>query len=289
MDRLNWEHWEQLASLHGTGTDRYYDLEALVAGGSLMGDEERAALSRATGGAGVSGLDVMHLQCHLGCDAITLAREGARVTAVDFSPTALARVDDLAARCGVVVGTRQADSTDLPHDLDASFDLVYATIGVLCWIERIDRWMEGVARILRPGGRLVLVELHPLLEMVGAVEPLVMDFPYNFDGPHEFSGSGSYANRDADVTWTTTQYAHGLAQVVMAAHDAGLRTTYLEEHLSMGFDPRGMDPESVESDGGYRLRLGVGRAHAEERDAAFPVPVLYTLIAGRPSAGDSPE
>ena len=71
MDRSNHEHWEQLATIHGTGPDRYYDLEALVCGATLMGDEESAALARATGPGGLAGLDVLHLQCHLGCDAVT--------------------------------------------------------------------------------------------------------------------------------------------------------------------------------------------------------------------------
>jgi len=90
VDQPNLDHWEALARLHGTGPDRYYDLDGLIAGGTLMGAEEAAALARATDGHGVAGLDVAHLQCHLGCDAITMARAGARVTGVDFSTTALA-------------------------------------------------------------------------------------------------------------------------------------------------------------------------------------------------------
>jgi ubiquinone/menaquinone biosynthesis C-methylase UbiE len=120
-----------------------------------MGAEERSAVDRATAGKGVGGLDVLHLQCHIGCDAISMAREGARVTGVDFSARALERLDDLAARSGVEVNTVEADSRALPHDLDDSFDLVYATIGVLCWIDDIDAWMRGVARVLRAGGTLV--------------------------------------------------------------------------------------------------------------------------------------
>jgi hypothetical protein len=50
VDDPNREHWEQLATIHGTGADRYYDLDKLIAGGTLMGAEESAALDRATGG-----------------------------------------------------------------------------------------------------------------------------------------------------------------------------------------------------------------------------------------------
>ncbi len=280
MDRSNHEHWEQLAALHGIGTDRYYDLDRLIAGGTLMGTEEAAALRRATFDAGVVGLEVMHLQCHIGCDAITMARSGARVTGVDFSATALARLRDLAQRCGVDVATIEADSRDLPHDLDGRFDLVYATIGVLCWIDDLDAWMGGVARVLRPGGRLVLVELHPLLLMVGSVDPLVVDSPYAFDGAHIYSGTGSYANRDADVAWTVSEYAHGLAEVVMAAERSGLRTTHLQEHTDMSFDPRGMGG-GLEPDGRFRLRLGRGSSDLTSTAPPPPMPILFTLIVER--------
>jgi SAM-dependent methyltransferase len=279
VDQPNLEHWEQLAALHGTGPDRYYDLEALVGGATLMGEEEAAALARAAGPAGLAGTEVMHLQCHIGCDAITMARQGAKVTGVDFSSTALARLRELAVRCDVAVSTVEADSRDLPRDLDHRFDIVYATIGVLCWIDDIDAWMRCVARVLRPGGTLVLVELHPLLTMIDQVDPLVLDFPYLFDGAHSFSGTGSYANRDADVAWTTVQYAHGLAEVLMAARGAGLATTYVEEHTSMSFDPRGMPGDGLDADGRYRLRIGLGARRGYSRAPGAELPVLYTLLA----------
>jgi SAM-dependent methyltransferase len=281
MQEDNYAHWESLAAFHGTGNDRFYDLEALIGGGSLMGADEAAALERATNGAGVAGRDVMHLQSHIGCDSITMARQGARVTSVDFSPTALKRLRDLASQCGVEVTTVQSDSRHLPHDLDSSFDLVYATIGVLCWIDNLDLWMGGVARVLRPGGTLVLVELHPLLTMIDSVDPLVLDFPYTFDGGHVFSGTGSYANRDADLTWTTTLYAHSVAEVVMAATNAGLQLNYLEEHTERGIDPRGMQDSSNEPDGKFRFRIGVGAQNGDERELAYPLPVLFTFLATR--------
>jgi ubiquinone/menaquinone biosynthesis C-methylase UbiE len=277
MDASNLDHWEQLAAVHGTGNDRYYDLDSLIAGGTLMGSDEAHALELATNGVGVTGLDVLHLQCHIGCDAITMARDGARVTGADFSTTALARLRDLAQKCDVHVTTVETDSRDLPHDLDNSFDLVYATIGVLGWIDDIDAWMQSASRVLRKGGRLVLVELHPLLLMFDSIDPLVIDFPYNFDGPHYFSGEGSYANRDAEVTWSTTQFAHSVAEVVMASMRAGLRTAHLEEGTSMSFDPRGMGGE-IGDDGRYRFRIGVGTKEGDPLTPAFPLPLLFTLI-----------
>jgi SAM-dependent methyltransferase len=266
-----------MARFHGTGADSYYDLDRLRSGGTLMGVEELAAIERATHGEGVSGRDVLHLQCHIGCDAISMARMGASVTAVDFSRTALDRLDELAMQCGVEVTAVEADAMALPDALAASFDLVYASIGVLCWISDIDAWMRGIAGALREGGSLVLVELHPIATMVESLDPLVVDFPYRFDGPHVYSGTGSYANRDAEIEWTTVQYAHSLGEVVTAAVSAGLTCTYLEEHTSGSFNTgQFLGPED---DDRYRLRLGVGAEREGRREPAFPMPVLFTFLA----------
>src|SRR3712207_9168755 len=63
------------------------------------------------------------------------------------------------------------------------------------WIEDVGAWMRCAAAALRPGGRLVLVEIHPLYAMVAAAEePLRLDFPYAFDGPRRFDEPGSYAD-----------------------------------------------------------------------------------------------
>lgn len=276
---VNHDHWEALARFHGTGDDSYYDLDLLRAGGTLMGDEELAAIEIATDGAGIAGRAVMHLQSHIGCDSIAMARMGAMVTAVDFSRTALDRLEALAAECGVTVATVESDARSLPWTLAGRFDYVYSTIGVLAWIDDLDAWMRGVASTLRPGGRLVLVELHPIVTMVESLDPLVVDFPYAYDGPHTYTGTGTYANRDADVTWTTVQYAHGIAEVVMAARRAGIDCVHLEEHLSGSFNTGQFD--EPEPDGRYRLRLGVGATSDGVVAPAEPMPVLFTFVGER--------
>lgn len=276
----NLAHWEELAVVHGGEADRYYDLVGLIEGRDLMGFHEKAALDAATGGSdlsGVEGLDVIHIQSHLGCDSISMARRGAQVTAVDFSPQALARCRALAEASGVSVETVEADARFLPDELTGRFDLAYASIGALCWIDDLDAWMASAMRCLKPGGRLALVELHPLLSMVGAREPLVIDFPYSNDGPRAFSGTGSYADPEADVSWTVVEYAHGIAEVVTSAANAGLRLTALAEHTESDFDPRG-DILTLEADGLYRLRIGTG----SRGKPAEPLPILFTLIARKP-------
>ncbi len=267
---VNLAHWQALAAVHGEGDDAYYDVDALVAGRDTLGDAEDEAVRLAVGDP--AGRRVLHLQCHLGMDAVSLARRGARVTGVDFSPAALAKARAIAARAGVEVEYVEADALALPPALHGEFDLVYATIGVLCWIDDLPGWMASAAGALRPGGRLALVDMHPLYATVAETpDGFHLDFPYAYDGPREFDEPGSYANPDAPVAASkTVVYAHSLGEVVDAALGAGLRVEALREHLDASFDPRGGLLER-EDDGRFRLRLD-----------GIALPVLFTLVAARP-------
>jgi SAM-dependent methyltransferase len=277
----NLEHWESLAAFHGTGLDNYYDIPALVRGELSLRSLESAALMAATDGAGVAGLQVAHVQSHIGIDTVHLARLGANVTAFDFSPMALHRLRELAAECGVTIKTVVADSQELESEKFASwrrrFDVVYATVGVISWIADLEAWMRGAFALLKPGGRLVLLELHPLVCMPETLEPLVVDFPYVNDGVRHYEGTGSYANPEADLTWSIDQYGWSIGETVNAAINAGLTIRRLDEHVATSFDPRG-DLLTKESDGLYRWRLGVGLDGAP----AEPLPVMFTLVAARP-------
>ena len=261
----NRAHWDALAAVHGEGADRYYDVDALVAGTRDLSEQEAAAVGD------VAGLDVLHLQCHIGFDSVVLARRGARVVGADFSPASLEKARTLAERCGVDVAFVEADATALPPELHDRFDLVYATVGVLSWIGDLDAWFASAAAALHAGGRLVLVEIHPLFNAIGSLDPLVLDFPYGGGRAVTFDEDGSYAARDADVAATTTiEFPHSLGEIVTAALGAGLRVDAFAEHLELEFDPRG-SVLTRGDDGRYRLEL-----------AGTTLPVLFTLVAGKP-------
>ena len=95
------------------------------------------------------GRNVVHIQCHIGFDTIALARRGARVTGVDFSRASLAKAAELAERCGVEIKWVQADAAALPDSLRCGFDVAYATIGAICWIEDIGAWASASGSALR--------------------------------------------------------------------------------------------------------------------------------------------
>lgn len=99
-----------------------------------------------------------------GTSAVPLAREGARVTVVDVSADALATLHRRAVEAGVdaLVLAVQGDIETL-DDLvpPASFDLVLAH-GVLEAVDHPDAALAGIARAVRPGGRVSILIGNPV-------------------------------------------------------------------------------------------------------------------------------
>lgn len=92
-----------------------------------------------------------------GTYAIEAAARGAVVTALDLEPEMLDAASARASTRGVDLALRQGRAERLPFD-DRSFDVVLA-VTVLCFVPDAQVAVREMARVLKPGGRLVLGEL----------------------------------------------------------------------------------------------------------------------------------
>jgi SAM-dependent methyltransferase len=104
-----------------------------------------------------SGLRVLDAGCGDARLAVALAERGAAVTGIDADPRMLAAGRARAAARGVAVRLVQGDIGTLPFP-DGSFDVVLA-VTVLCFLDDATPAAGEMARVLRPGGRLVIGEL----------------------------------------------------------------------------------------------------------------------------------
>jgi SAM-dependent methyltransferase len=109
----------------------------------------------------VRGLDVLEVGCGAAQGGRWLVTQGARVTGFDVSFGQLAMGRELDRRTGVVVTTVQADAQLLPFRA-AAFDLVVSAFGAIPFVSDSAGTMREVARVLRPGGRLVFSATHPV-------------------------------------------------------------------------------------------------------------------------------
>jgi SAM-dependent methyltransferase len=124
--------------------------------GVVFQDRQEAALAL-VGGLGLpAGSAVLEAGCGSGFVAVDLARRGLQVTAVDAAPEMLELARALVAESGLAgaVQLRQADVHALEFP-DRRFQLVVA-LGLIPWLHSPGKALAEVARVLVPGGHLVV-------------------------------------------------------------------------------------------------------------------------------------
>ena len=211
-------------------------------GGSTLFPEEVGLLGD------LGGKTLLHLQCNSGGDSISLAGLGARVTGVDISDEAVVSARKLARQAGVQVRFERADLYDWLMEASREgrrFDAVFASYGVVCWLPDLVAWARGVAGVLEPGGRFVLVDFHPVADILDGEGNQAKEYPAGGEPVHLQEGVGDYvAASGGGLTpagyvvgatgFRNPEGAHlfrwGLGEVVTALAGAGLRITVLHEY-----------------------------------------------------------
>ncbi len=267
----NRANWESRVALH-TGPGGY-ELDAFLDPSYLS---EVVRYDRPRLGQ-LAGLDVVHLQCHIGTDTLSLARLGARsVTGLDFSPAALAVARGLAERAATTISYVEADLYESVDKLGTTrFDVVYTGIGAICWLPDIALWAQVVADLLRPGGRLFMREGHPVLWSLSDPRSdglLVVEYPYFETDGVPFSEAVSYAGEGPMASPDIVHFNHGLAEIFNALWAAGLTVTAFDEHRELPWNPLSdaMVPSTTHP-GEFVLAAGPER-----------LPLTYTIQAMKP-------
>jgi len=101
-------------------------------------------------------LDALDAGCGTGFLSFELASRGHRVTGVDFAPAMIALARQKAAERHLAVRFEEADAEHLPFP-SASFDLAISR-HVLWTLPHPEAAIDEWKRVLRPGGRLVIVD-----------------------------------------------------------------------------------------------------------------------------------
>lgn len=187
------------------------------------------------------GLTGVHLQCHIGTDTVSLARLGARMTGVDFSGESLRVAQRLSQRSETPVTFVESDVYSALEALEpGSFNVVYTSVGALCWLPDIAEWAAVVAGLLRPGGLLHVREGHPMLWSLDVHhrDRLVVGHSY-FEHPEPvvMCETGSYVATDRDFSHLVThEWNHGLGEIITALLANGMDLTMLVEHDSVPWE-----------------------------------------------------
>jgi SAM-dependent methyltransferase len=258
----------------------------LRSGGSTLYPEEIDLLGD------VEGKRLVHLQCNSGQDTLSIASQlGALVTGVDISDEAIRFARGLSAESGIPATFVRSD---IYHWFDTNrehFDVAFASYGAIIWLSDLSRWAAGISSAVRPGGRLALVEFHPIMGLLDGVlwedlseaSDCIGGRHYRFDvgvGDYVAEAGSGLTHSGEEIAPSTPyenpfpshEFAWGVGDVLSALLDAGMVISGFKEYpYSNGFKPY----PQMEQMEGRRMVL----------PDPFPkVPLMYSVTAEKPAA-----
>jgi 2-polyprenyl-3-methyl-5-hydroxy-6-metoxy-1,4-benzoquinol methylase len=238
----NRAYWNEVAPVHF----RAYEIDSLREGNSHIDEIQKAELYP------VTGKEILHLQCHIGTDTLSLEMDGATVTGVDFSEESIRLARQLRDELSLHSEFILSNIFELREKLDREFDVVYTSKGVLGWVKDIEEWARVIHHFLKPGGFFYIMEIHPLKTIFD--DSVENDLKVRYSYFHQDSPTiwDDHCPDYADACYLpknpTCEWTWAMSDIVNAIVASGLSIEFLHEHDKLFY--RGL-PGMVSDDEGW--------------------------------------
>ncbi len=256
---INRDSWNSRVETHVKSD--FYHVEGFLKGNSTLNEIELGLLGN------VEGKSILHLQCHFGMDTLSLGRIGGIVTGIDFSDKAIDKARELSIQTGTPATFICCDLYDLPAHMSETFDIIFTSYGTIGWLPDTDRWAGIISKFLKPDGKFVFVEFHPVVWMFDDYFKEIRYSYFKSEAIHE-TETGTYADRDADLKPTTVTWNHGLSEVMTSLIKNNLTIERFEEY---NYSPYQCFQKCIE----------IGKNKFRIEHLGDKIPMVYSLVAAR--------
>ncbi len=179
----------------------------------------------------LSGKSVAQICCNNARELISVKKAGAgRCVGFDISDEFIKQGERLKQAAGVEIELVCSDIYDLNNSYNNQFDLLYITIGVLGWLQDLTTFFTILDRLLRPGGQILVYEMHPILELFEEDSGGTIRNDYFNKKPYLEEGANDYMNPNAVIKSPSYWFHHPLAEILgnLIAHNFII--THFEEY-----------------------------------------------------------
>ena len=259
----NKKTWNEKTEVHIKSV--FYDNENFLKGKSSLKDIELNLLGD------IHGKSILHLQCHFGQDSISLSRLGANVTGIDLSDEAIKRAKEFASQTNAQTKFICCNIYDLPNYLDEQFDIVFTSYGAISWLHDLDKWAEIISQYLKPNGKFVFVEFHPVVWMFDD-EFDKIGYNYFNTGALLETETGTYADTEALIGQDFVNWNHSISEILNSLINNRLEINSFNE---FDYSPYNCFNQTIKIEPDkYIIK------HLDNK-----IPMLYSILATKKSNG----
>lgn len=254
---INKSSWNKKTEFHLNS--EFYDMKGFLNGKTSLNEIELKLLGD------INGKRILHLQCHFGQDTISLARLGAKVTGIDLSDKAIETAKEISNKTSAAATFICCNIYDLPEHLNEQFDIVYSSYGTIGWLPDLDKWAQIISKFLKPTGKFIFVEFHPVVWMF---DDNFEKIGYNYfnSGAIIETENGTYADKNAPITQDYVMWNHGISEVLNNLIKNGLTLNSFDEY---DYSPYNCFNKTIEFEPKkFQIK------HLENK-----IPMVYSLVA----------
>lgn len=219
--KTNKQTWNNKTAIHIES--EFYNNKSFLEGKSTLNSIELSLLGD------LNNKRILHLQCHFGQDTMTFSRLGAKATGIDFSDKAIEKARAFSEKLNLDTTFICCDIYDIPNHLDENFDIVFTSYGTIGWLPDIDKWAAVVSHFLKPKGRFIMADFHPVIWMFDNDFKKIFYSYFNIESIIEFE-SGTYADKNSKIETKTITWNHPTSEVLNALIQSGLEINSFNEY-----------------------------------------------------------
>lgn len=218
---LNKNAWNNKTEVHIAS--EFYDMKGFIEGKSTLNSIELELLGA------ISNKKILHLQCHFGQDTMTFSRMGAQATGIDFSEKAIEKATEFSKQLNLDTTFICCDIYEATKYLNEQFDIVFTSYGTIGWFPDLDKWAKVVSHFLKPGGKFVMADFHPVVWMYDNDFKEVFYSYFNIE-PIIEDESGTYADRYSEIEAKTITWNHPISETLNALLTNGIELNSFNEY-----------------------------------------------------------
>ncbi|MDD4309994.1 MAG: class I SAM-dependent methyltransferase [Candidatus Cloacimonetes bacterium] len=236
----NRKAWNAAMPYHRKARDVYWD-SCLADPSFVFQQEPELALLQEVG---ISGKAVVQLCCNNGLELMSIKRLGAkRCVGFDICDEAIKDANKRSAKYNIGAEFFRHSVYEIPEAYHNLFDLVYISIGALCWLPNLGDLFAVVNKLLKKGGELFIYEQHPFTAILpwdvsGNQDRAYIEYSYFQEGYQEYYDSLDYYGNESYESPIKYEFTHTLADVISAILSNGMRLSRFREYehdISNGF------------------------------------------------------
>lgn len=234
---MNKEAWDEVHAYHQKG--RKIDLEEAVKDPlfNLLTKVDMEGFSSI----GFKGKEIVHVCCNNGVELISLVKLGAKKgIGYDISEKFITEANHYAEIAQVNCQFFQADAYDLDPQKHGVFDILYLSVGALCWMPDLKIFFHKCSSLIKPNGHIFIFDSHPYTNMIGfegeeeagynAEFPMNPVHSYFKDDPWIETDGIDYVGGTSYESKPMANFAYKMSDIINHLVTAGIEIVELKEY-----------------------------------------------------------